>query len=109
MSAEHHEESHVIVQPVDKAKIRHFLKVALILLVVTVIEFIIAFTVGAGFTKTFIFIALTIVKAFYIVGEFMHLAHERKVLIWSILLPMLFILWLIIALLYQGNEALLVR
>lgn len=98
-----------MVQPVDKAKIRQFLKVALILLVVTIIEFIIAFTLEPGFAKTFIFIALTIVKAFYIVGEFMHLAHERKLLIWSILLPMLFIVWLIIALLYQGGEALMVR
>ncbi len=109
MSAEHHEESHVVVQPVDKAKIRHFLKIALYLFVITAIEFVIAFTLDAGMMKTFIFIALTIVKAFYIVGEFMHLAHEKKLLIWSILLPMLFIVWLIIALLYQGGEALLVR
>ena len=96
------EVSHVEVQPVDKSKIRLFIKVTLILFFVTAIEFLIAFTMGAGAIKTFIFIALTIVKAFYIVGEFMHLSHERKSLIWSILLPTIFIVFLIFILMYQG-------
>lgn len=109
MSAEHHEEAHVVVQPVDKAKVRLFLKVTLILFVVTAIEFVIAFTIAPGLFKTSIFIALTIVKAFYIVSEFMHLGHEAKTLIWSILLPLIFVVWLIIALIYQGGEVLLVR
>jgi len=42
------------------------------------------------------------VKAAYIVGEFMHLRHEAKMLIWSILIPMIFIVWLLIALVYEG-------
>lgn len=109
MSAEHHEESTVTVQPVDKAKIRLFLKVTLILFLITAFEFLIAFTVGPGLFKTGVFIVLTIVKAFYIVSEFMHLGHEVKVLIWSILLPLIFVVWLIIALIYQGGEVLLVR
>ncbi|XOV95094.1 MAG: cytochrome C oxidase subunit IV family protein [Bacteroidota bacterium] len=94
--------SQVEVQPVDKTKIRLFLKVTLILFVVTAFEFLIAFTMSAGPIKTFIFIALTIVKAFYIVGEFMHLSHERKSLIWSIMLPTMFIVFLIFILMYQG-------
>lgn len=103
------ETTEIIVQPVDKSKVRHLLKVALILFIVTVIEFVIAFTMESSPLRTSIFIGLTIVKAFYIVSEFMHLGHEAKVLIWSILIPMLFVVWLIIALLMEGNAILLVH
>lgn len=100
---EHENTSQVQVQPADKAKIWGIWKVMLILLAVTAVEFVIAFTMGAGSIKTFIFVALTIVKAFYIVGEFMHLSHERKSLIWSILLPTMFIVFLLFILIVQGN------
>ena len=91
------------VKPADPAKTKKIWKVAGILAVVTAIEFAIAFTVPAGGPRTFIFIALTIVKAFYIVAEFMHLGHERKSLIMSILLPMTFVIFLIFILWYQGT------
>lgn len=97
------ENTQVAVQPADPAKIRKIWKVAGILAVVTAIEFIIAFTVPAGGPRTFVFIALTILKAFYIVAEFMHLGHERKSLIMSILLPMTFVIFLIFILWYQGT------
>lgn len=103
------ETTEIIVQPVDKSKVRHLLKVALILFIVTIIEFVIAFTMESSPLRTSIFIGLTIVKAFYIVSEFMHLGHEAKVLIWSILIPMLFVVWLIIALLMEGNAILLLH
>ena len=69
-----------------------------ILLGLTALEFLIAFTVGAGAFKKWTFIIMTLVKAFYIVGEFMHLKHEVKSLIWSIVLPFIFLVWLILAL-----------
>jgi len=47
---------------------------------------------------------MTIVKAFYIVGEFMHLKHEVKSLIWMILVPTLFVVWLLVALIYEGGN-----
>jgi cytochrome c oxidase subunit IV len=97
------EENNVVVQPVDKAKIRHVVKVALILFVVTVIEFIIAFTVGPGGLRTSIFVIMTIVKAFYIVSEFMHLGHEEKGLRWMIIFPTILVIWLIIAVLIEGS------
>lgn len=103
------ETTEIIVQPVDKSKVRHLLKVALILFIVTIIEFVIAFTMESSPLRTSIFIGLTVVKAFYIVAEFMHLGHEAKVLIWSILIPMLFVVWLIIALLMEGNAILLLH
>jgi cytochrome c oxidase subunit IV len=75
-----------------------------ILLILTAIEFLIAFTIGKGTLKTSIFVGMTIVKAFYIVGEFMHLKHEVKTLIWAILLPAIFVVWLLIALIYEGGH-----
>ena len=95
--------SNIQVIPPDKEKIKKLWKIAGILGLVTAIEFLIAFTVGPGAFKISVFVGLTIVKAFYIVSEFMHLGHEEKSLIWSILLPLIFVVWLIIALLAQGD------
>lgn len=97
------EENNVVVEPVDKAKVRHILKVAIILFVVTVFEFIIAFTLTAGGLKTSIFVVMTIIKAFYIVSEFMHLGHEEKGLRWMIIFPTILVIWLIVTLLAEGS------
>jgi cytochrome c oxidase subunit IV len=99
-----HSEEHVRVTviPPNKEKIKKLLTVAGILLFVTIIEFIIAFAMDAGALKTAFFVGLTIVKAAYIVGEFMHLRHEAKVLIWSILIPMIFVIWMLVAFVYEG-------
>lgn len=75
-----------------------------ILLILTAIEFVIAFTMPANVLRVAIFCGMTIVKAFYIVAEFMHLKHEVKTLIWMILLPIIFIVWLLIALMYEGGQ-----
>ena len=98
----HEEQTHVTVIPPDKAKIKKLWTVAGILGVITAFEFLIAFTLHAGPLKTAIFVALTIVKAAYIVGEFMHLRYEVKVLIWSILIPMVFVAWMLVAFIYEG-------
>jgi cytochrome c oxidase subunit IV len=68
-----------------------------------VLEFIIAFAMNAGLPKTLLFVVLTIVKAGYIVGEFMHLKYEVKMLFWSIMVPILFIVWMLVAFLYEGS------
>lgn len=96
------QEIHVI--PADKKKIQKIWRVAAILGAITTAEFIIAFTIAAGAAKTFIFIALTLWKAFYIVSEFMHLGHEKKSLKMSILLPLLFVIFLIFIMIYQGSS-----
>ena len=97
------EEITVQVQPKDKQKILKLWKIAGILFVVTAFEFVIAFTMHAGPLRTSIFICLTILKAFYIVAEFMHLRGEVKALILSIMIPLIFVIWLIIALLFEGS------
>lgn len=97
------QENNVVVEPVDKAKVRHLLKIALYLFIVTVFEFIIAFTLPGGGLRTAIFVIMTIIKAYYIVSEFMHLGHEVKGLRWSIIFPLILVVWLIVALLVEGS------
>ena len=96
------DEVQINVIPPDREKIAKLWKVAGILGIVTAIEFVIAFTMHAGPLKTSIFIALTIVKAAYIVGEFMHLRYEVKLLFWSILIPLIFVVWMLVAFIYEG-------
>jgi cytochrome c oxidase subunit IV len=107
----HSEETTVTVIPPDKAKIKKLWTVAAILGVITMIEFAIAFTVPHEMKdlRVWTFIIMTIVKAAYIVGEFMHLRHESKVLIWSILIPMVFVVWMLVAFVYEGMQIIKVR
>ena len=82
-------------------------KVFGILLAITMLEFAIALTpaiqnlLSSG-TATAIYLVLTVLKAFYIVGYFMHLKHERLNMAYTILIPLLFIAYLIALLLYEG-------
>ena len=99
---EHAEDIQVTVLPPDKEKIKKLWTVAGILGAVTAFEFLIAFTMHHGPLKTSIFIGMTIIKAGYIVGEFMHLRYEVKVLFWSILIPMTFVVWMLVAFVYEG-------
>ena len=102
--AHHSHESEVTVLPPDKEKIKKLWTVAGILGAITAVEFIVAFTMGHGAVKTSIFVVMTIVKAAYIVGEFMHLRYESKVLLWSILIPLGFVVWMLVAFVYEGMK-----
>ena len=99
------EQSSIEVKPVDKSKVWLLVKVAIILAVLTILEFAIAYIAPESWKwfKITVFISLTIVKAFYIVAEFMHLKYEVKTLIWSILIPMIFVVWFIIAMVNEGG------
>jgi cytochrome c oxidase subunit IV len=99
-----HVDSSLTPQEQRAKNIRKIWTVALILAVVTGIEYVFAFTMEAGSLRNFIFIFLTLVKAAYIVAEFMHLRHEAKVLIFAILAPIIFILWLILSQLWEGGD-----
>ncbi|HAI77409.1 MAG TPA: hypothetical protein DCM08_14355 [Microscillaceae bacterium] len=80
-----------------------------VLLGLTALEFVIAFAMPHSLFRVGIFVILTIAKAFFIVAEFMHLKGEVKVLVWSILLPMIFVAWLLIALLAEGGTIFYVK
>lgn len=49
-------------------------------------------------------ISLSIYKAYFIVGEFMHMGHEVKDMAMSVLLPLLLLVWAIIAFLWEGSD-----
>lgn len=88
--------------------VKSLIKVFWILLIVTIVEIGLALLhYATAFPPrpilNTIFIGLTVIKAVYIVGEFMHLKHEVKNLIWMILIPLIFLFWGIAALLYEGS------
>ncbi len=80
-----------------------------ILLIITCVELSVGMFVAPLFphhTKIWFnifYIILTAAKAFYIIAEFMHLGHELKTLIMTVALPSLLFIWLIGALLWDGD------
>ena len=102
----HHEHTspQITVLPPDREKIKRLWTVAGILGLITAVEFAVAFLVPHEYKtlRVWTFILMTIVKAGYIVGEFMHLKYEAKFLFWSILIPMIFVVWMLVAFVYEG-------
>lgn len=91
-----------------KDTVKSLIKVFWILLAVTVLEVALALL---HFELHFlnrdilnkIFILLTLVKAYYIVAEFMHFRQEKKSLALIILLPLFFLVWGIGATMWEGH------
>lgn len=85
-------------------------KVTIILSVLTIIELILGFwmiDITSEALRLAIkgtIIILMMAKAFYIVAYFMHLKHELKNLIMTIVVPLGLFIWFIIAFLWDGNS-----
>ena len=85
-------------------------KVTIILSVLTIIELALGYSMMSmddGFFKHFIkgvILILMVAKAFYIVGYFMHLKHEIRNMIMTIVVPLFLFVWFIIAFLSDGNS-----
>jgi len=85
-------------------------KVTILLSVLTVIELILGFwmigisSVALRLAIKGVIIILMMAKAFYIVAYFMHLKHELKNLIMTIIVPLSIFIWFIIAFLSDGNS-----
>ena len=97
------------VTPRNEDKIKKIWKTALILLVITLAEFVMAFTMDRGILLYSLFIILTIWKAKYIMMEFMHLGEEAKPLFYSIIVPLIFLVWLVITLIKEGSDIFTLR
>lgn len=78
-------------------------KIFYLLTFITFIDIALYFMMPVSMGRNLLFIALGIVKAIFIVGHFMHLKHERMALILTIVVPMIFVIFFIIWLLYEGN------
>jgi caa(3)-type oxidase subunit IV len=80
-----------------------------VLLGITCVEFFIALYLVPKGHMTYhsanpIYIVLTLAKAFYIVGYFMHLKFERIGLVFAIIVPVLFIIGLILVLTNESHH-----
>ena len=83
-------------------------KVFFILLLITVVEFIIALVIIPKGLMTqqvgnYIYIALTLLKAFYIVAYFMHLKFEKRGLQVALTVSFVFIIYFIVLMLIEGG------
>jgi cytochrome c oxidase subunit IV len=89
----------------EKSHVALIWRVFWILFIVTALELAVAFSLPHEWQtlRISIFMGMTLIKAYYIVSEFMHLRYELKSLIWSILIPTIFIIWLVVALLIEGG------
>ncbi len=80
-----------------------------ILAVVTIVEIaaaLIHYNFMPESPKSFLnvlFIVLSAAKAYYIMSEFMHLKYELKPMVISVIAPFLFLVWGVIAFLWEGK------
>ena len=89
-------------------------KVILILAVITISEVIFALAgkghlfggalMMPGWVVSLVMIAMSIVKAYLIIYEFMHMKYEVPGLVKSVLLPTMLLIWAIIAFFYEGSD-----
>jgi cytochrome c oxidase subunit 4 len=49
------------------------------------------------------FVAASLLKAFFIIAEFMHLKYEKRALIITLAVPIIFLVWAIIAFAWDGT------
>lgn len=91
---------------------KEVIRITVILTVLTIIELLIGFWMidipltseGLRLALKGTIVILMMAKAFYIVAYFMHLKHEMKNLIMTIVVPLALFIWFIIAFLYDGNS-----
>jgi cytochrome c oxidase subunit IV len=112
---DHHQSSPEVTvhhEPGGKEVVQKIIRTTVILSVITLIE------LGLGFcmylmpdlsSAVVLFIKgaiviLSLLKAFYIVGVFMHLGEEIKNLIMTIIVPLLLFVWFIAAFLWDGSS-----
>ena len=91
--------------------VKEIVKVTVILSVLTVVELALGFWMmgmplesGMRLGVKGAIVILMMAKAFYIVAYFMHLKHEIKNLIMTIVVPLALFIWFIIAFLSDGSS-----
>jgi len=94
-----------------KAARKEVYRVTIILSILTVVELALGFSMVNMSEQSFsrhlikgIILILMLAKAFYIVAYFMHLKHELRNMIMTIVLPLGLFVWFIIAFLADGNS-----
>ena len=102
-----HEHGHPIPEAEYKKDVSSVMKMIIFLGILTVVEvaFALAWNNMGGPKRplNIILIVLSLVKAVCIMGVFMHVSHETKGFKYTILIPFTFLIWAIIAFLWEGN------
>lgn len=82
-----------------------------ILFAFTVIDIVLYFFLISyhSMIKNWLFIVLGVVKAYYIVGVFMHMKFERKTLMYIIIIPMVFVVFFITLMIIEGDYTNILR
>jgi cytochrome c oxidase subunit IV len=78
-----------------------------ILLAITIGEIIYALTLSHVFgkvTSNILYAVLSVMKAGYIISEFMHMKYETKNLIRTVGLPLTLLLWVILSYMMESNS-----
>lgn len=107
----HSHTSEITYHPEHASGTSHIWRTTIILSVITIIE------LGFGFLMYFtdfpawldlaikgVIVILSLAKAFYIVGVFMHLGDEIRNMIMTIVVPLLLFVWFIAAFLWDGSS-----
>ncbi len=107
----HTELAEVTYHPEPHSGTAHIWRTTIILSVITVIElglgFLMYFTDFPHWLDLFIkgvIVILSLAKAFYIVGVFMHLGDEIRNMIMTVVVPLLLFVWFIAAFLWDGSS-----
>lgn len=104
--------SHEMDEATYKAQVSAVWRVTWWLTVITVLEVVFALiymyipeinTTVPRFVLNLTFIIASLGKAFFIIGEFMHLKYEKRILMVSMAVPLIFLVWAIIAFMYEGD------
>ncbi len=102
-------------EPLDpavyKSQVSAVWKATIWLTVITVVEVVAAiiymemYEAGEGprLLLNGFFVVMSLLKAFFIVGEFMHMRYEKRALVLTVLVPTVFLIWFIIAFLWEGS------
>ena len=108
--------AHDLTEEEYKSQVAGVWKATLWLTIVTVVEVGIALFWYYNFEDklprimlNILMIVASVLKAFFIVGEFMHLKYEKRALALSILVPLVLFIWGIIAFLIEGDSIRVLR
>jgi cytochrome c oxidase subunit IV len=106
--------------PAGDEHVKKIIRTTVILSVITLIELALGFGIyfihqSPDYSHALVLfikgviVILSLLKAFYIVGVFMHLGDEVRNLIMTIVVPLLLFVWFIAAFLWEGNSWLNLR
>jgi len=103
--------AHSLDQETYKKQVAAVWRATIWLSVITVVEVVAALLwlnifgdTGPKMLLNGFFIVASLLKAYFIVGEFMHTKYETRALTLTILVPTVFLIWFIIAFLWEGAE-----